>query len=107
MMLTWWFFHSVAVAAEAMVIPRSRSRSMKSITVVPSSMLPILCVIPVKNNTRSLTVVLPASMWAINPMFRIFVRSIFEATVVAIRVKSVLSGRIAGGVDDPPELMPV
>ncbi len=47
-------------------------------------------------------------MWAINPMLRIFLRSIFEeafeATVVAIRVKSDLSGVVAGGVDDPPEL---
>jgi hypothetical protein len=39
MMLMWWRFHSQWVAAEAIVMPRSRSSSMKSI-VAPTSSLP-------------------------------------------------------------------
>ena len=39
MMLTWWSFHMVKVAALWMVIPRSRSSSMESM-VAPTPSLP-------------------------------------------------------------------
>ena len=38
---------SVQTAAETIVMPRSRSCSIQSVTVVPSSTEPILCVLPV------------------------------------------------------------
>jgi hypothetical protein len=47
MMLMRWSFQKQVVAAEVMVMPRSRSCSIQSITVVPSSMSPIRWVTPV------------------------------------------------------------
>src|SRR3990167_4822523 len=62
----------VVIAAETMVIPRSLSWAIQSVTVVPSSTEPCLYVFPVSKRTLSVVVVLPASMWAIIPMFLIF-----------------------------------
>ena len=42
MMLIWWSFHSAVVAAAVIVMPRSRSCSIQSITAVPSCTSPIL-----------------------------------------------------------------
>ena len=50
------------VAALVIVIPRSCSWTIQSITAVPSSTVPILYTLPVKNRMRSVVVVLPASM---------------------------------------------
>ena len=72
MMLTRWSFHWAVVAAAVMVMPRSRSWGIQSMAVVPSSTPPTLWIRPVKNSARSVTVVLPASMWAMNPILRIF-----------------------------------
>ena len=47
MMLIRWSFHSQAVAAEVIVIPRSCSCSIQSITAAPSWTSPILWVRPV------------------------------------------------------------
>jgi hypothetical protein len=64
------------VAAAVMVMPRSRSSGIQSMTAVPSSTWPILCSTPETNRMRSLTVVLPASMWATTPRLRSRARSI-------------------------------
>ncbi len=58
------------VAALVIVIPRSCSWSIQSITARPSWTSPMRWVLPVKKSIRSDTVVFPASMWAIIPMFR-------------------------------------
>ena len=47
MMLIRWSFQKQVVAAEVMVIPRSFSCSIQSISVEPSSTSPILWVLPV------------------------------------------------------------
>ena len=47
MMLIRWSFHSQAVAAEVIVIPRSCSCSIQSMTAAPSWTSPILWVRPV------------------------------------------------------------
>ncbi len=47
MMLSRWSRQKQVVAAEVMVMPRSRSCSIQSMTVVPSWTSPILCVTPV------------------------------------------------------------
>ena len=47
MMLMRWPSHSQAVAAEVIVMPRSCSCSIQSITAAPSCTSPILCVRPV------------------------------------------------------------
>src|SRR5947199_8084535 len=52
-------------------MPRSRSCSIQSVTVVPSCTSPILWIMPVQNSTRSVIVVLPASICAAIPMFRV------------------------------------
>ena len=62
--------HSQLTAAAKIVIPRSRSCGSKSVTVVPSCTSPRLCTAPVRNSTRSVTVVLPASTWARIPRLR-------------------------------------
>ena len=71
MTLIVWPLHVAVVAAEVIVIPRSRSWAIQSIAVVPSSTPPILRMRPARYRTRSVTVVLPASMWAMKPMFRV------------------------------------
>ena len=71
-MLIWWSFQVEVMAAAVIVMPRSFSWGIQSMVVVPSSTPPIRWMTPVRNNTRSVTVVLPASMWAMNPMFLIF-----------------------------------
>src|SRR5918997_347998 len=58
------------VAALVMVIPRSRSWDIQSITALPSWTSPSLWVRPVYSSTRSVVVVLPASICAMIPMFR-------------------------------------
>jgi len=44
--LIWWPFQRNVVAAAEIVIPRSRSSSRKSMTVLPSWTSPTLCVKP-------------------------------------------------------------
>ena len=58
------------VAAAVMVMPRSRSCGIQSIWASPSWTSPILWMRPEWKRNRSLTVVLPASMWATMPMLR-------------------------------------
>ncbi len=62
--------HCAVMAADTMVMPRSRSCSIQSVTVVPSSTEPSLWVRPVWKRMRSVAVVLPASMCAMTPMLR-------------------------------------
>jgi hypothetical protein len=69
-MFSVWSRQRVEVTADVMVIPRSRSWSIQSITAVPSSTSPIRCEMPEKNRIRSVVVVLPASMWAMMPRLR-------------------------------------
>ena len=70
-MLMVFSFHSAVVAAEVIVMPRSLSWAIQSITAVPSSTPPILYIRPAIYKTRSVTVVLPASTCAIKPIFLI------------------------------------
>ena len=72
MMLIWWSSQKQVVAAEVIVIPRSRSCSIQSMVAAPSWTSPMRWSLPEKNRTRSVRVVLPASMWAMIPMFRRF-----------------------------------
>ena len=46
-MLIEWPFHSQEIAADCMVMPRSRSCTMKSVVVLPSCTSPCLCIFPV------------------------------------------------------------
>ena len=70
MMLMRWSRQNAVVAADVIVMPRSCSWAIQSIVAEPSWTSPILWVLPVKNRMRSVAVVLPASMWAMIPMFR-------------------------------------
>src|SRR5688572_30357209 len=72
MRLIRWSRHSTVVAAAVIVMPRSRSCSIQSRVALPSWTSPILWVLPVKNRMRSLVDVLPASMWAMIPILRMF-----------------------------------
>src|SRR3990167_6992785 len=74
----------VVIAAETMVIPRSLSCAIQSVTVVPSSTDPCLYVFPVSKRTLSVVVVLPASIWAIMPIFRIFSKGTTRSLVTVI-----------------------
>ena len=47
MMLIWLSRHETVVAAEVMVMPRSCSCAIQSMTAAPSCTSPILCVFPV------------------------------------------------------------
>ena len=47
MMLIEWPFHSQEMAADWMVMPRSRSWTMKSVVVLPSCTSPCLWILPV------------------------------------------------------------
>src|SRR5206468_2818294 len=76
------FFHSNVVAAAVIVIPRSRSCSIQSISVSPSWTSPTLWIFPEWNKKRSDTVVLPASMWATTPRLR--TRSILAMSLAGI-----------------------
>ena len=71
------------VTAEVMVMPRSRSCSIQSIWEAPSWVSPVLWMRPVKNSMRSVSVVLPASMWAAMPMLRVCARSVLIAVVMS------------------------
>ncbi len=71
-----WPSQGRRVAAEVMVMPRSRSSVIQSMTLVPSSTAPTRCSIPACTNMRSETVVLPASMWAAMPKLRSLEKSI-------------------------------
>src|SRR3972149_1120404 len=51
-------------------MPRSASSGSSSVVVVPMSTSPARCFVPLAKSIRSVTVVLPASMWAIMPMLR-------------------------------------
>src|SRR4051795_7464957 len=53
-------------------MPRSASSGSSSVVVVPMSTAPARCFAPLVNSMRSVTVVLPASICAMMPMFRIF-----------------------------------
>ena len=64
--------HMKLMAAEDMVIPRSRSWGRKSMTVFPLSTRPTMSVAPLKKRNCSVVVVFPASMCATMPTFRIF-----------------------------------
>src|SRR6185312_16189937 len=55
--------------AALMVMPRRRSSSRESVTVLPASTLPISPMTPVACNRRSVSEVLPASTWARIPRF--------------------------------------
>ena len=57
-------------------------------TAVPSCTSPILYVRPAKNKIRSLTVVLPASMWAQTPIFRTCLRSFAIVYFEALHTES-------------------
>ena len=70
-----WLRQAKLVAAAVMVMPRSRSCGIQSICASPSWTSPILWMRPEWNRKRSVTVVLPASMWATMPMLR--TRAIF------------------------------
>src|SRR5918999_4280325 len=72
------------VAALVMVIPRSRSWDIQSITALPSWTSPNLWVRPVYRRIRSVVVVLPASICAMIPMFRTRRSGVFLATCTAI-----------------------
>src|SRR5918992_4093100 len=72
------------VAALVMVIPRSRSWDIQSITALPSWTSPSLWVRPVYRRIRSVVVVLPASICAMIPMFRTRRSGIFLVTCTAI-----------------------
>src|ERR687894_2251208 len=72
------------VAALVMVIPRSRSWDIQSITALPSWTSPSLWVRPLYSSIRSVVVVLPASMCAMIPMFRTRRSGAFLATCTAI-----------------------
>ena len=65
-----WLRQAMLVAAAVMVMPRSRSCGIQSICASPSWTSPILWMRPEWNRKRSVTVVLPASMWATMPMLR-------------------------------------
>src|SRR5688572_18700949 len=54
-----------------MVMPRSASSASSSVVVVPISTSPARCLAPLANSIRSVTVVLPASIWAMMPILRI------------------------------------
>ena len=58
------------VAAEVMVMPRCFSWSIQSISLERKCTSPMLWMRPVKKRMRSVSVVLPASMWAMMPMLR-------------------------------------
>ena len=77
-------FHCVAVAAETIVIPLSLSWSIQSVAVFPSSTVPNLWIRPEKYRTLSDTVVLPASICAIKPIFLVCFKE-FCATVCILQ----------------------
>ena len=58
------------VAAEVMVMPRCFSCTIQSSSVEPARTSPMAWMRPVKKRMRSVSVVLPASMWAMMPMLR-------------------------------------
>ena len=81
MMLILWSFQKQVTAADVIVIPRSFSCAIQSV-VAPSPSprtTPILCVKPVRYKIPSVVVVLPASIWAIIPIFLKF----FSGTCVS------------------------
>ena len=53
-------------------MPRSRSCSIQSIVAHPSCTSPMRWTLPVKYRIRSLSVVFPASIWAMMPILRMF-----------------------------------
>lgn len=63
--------------------PLSRSMSIKSVTVLPSSTSPTVGMVPARKSNCSVTVVFPASMWAMTPMFRI----LFEHSVEGVETE--------------------
>ena len=75
---------NAVVAADVIVIPRSCSCAIQSMTAAPSCTSPILWVRPVKYRIRSVVVVLPASMCAMIPMFRTFSSAILSPATVAV-----------------------
>ncbi len=86
MMLMRWSRQNAVVAADVIVMPRSCSWTIQSIVAEPSWTSPILWVLPVKNRMRSVAVVLPASMWAMIPMFRTRSSSSILGIFVSLRV---------------------
>src|SRR5437868_9804263 len=91
---------AMVVAAAVMVMPRSRSWGIQSIWASPSWTSPSLWMRPEWNRKRSLTVVLPASMWATMPMLR--TRVIFGGA--AISETGQYTGRRGGGDGEVVEL---
>ncbi len=65
-------------------MPRSRSWAIQSVVVSPSCTAPILCFRPVRYKMPSVVVVLPASIWAIMPMFRILSIGVFLAAIYSL-----------------------
>ncbi len=63
-------FHSHEVAADWIVMPRFLSSSRKSMVASPSWTSPMAWIFWARKRIRSVTVVLPASMWAMIPMLR-------------------------------------
>src|SRR5512145_1197316 len=86
--------HSKLVTADVMVMPRSRSSSIQSMTASPSWTSPILCVLPAAKSSRSVSVVFPASMWAMIPMLRM-ARIRFTAPGSLLSVSGVTVGRLS------------
>src|SRR5215471_17854977 len=68
-----------------MVMPRSRSCAIQSVVVSPSWTAPILCFRPVRYKMPSVVVVLPASIWAMMPMFLIFASGYFFSAIRSLR----------------------
>ncbi len=68
-------FHRKVTQAAKIVMPRCCSSGSSSVSVVPESTAPARCLAPLINSICSVTVVFPASMWAMMPMLRIFVSS--------------------------------
>src|SRR5262245_39456211 len=98
MMLMTWFDHSTWVAADWIVMPRLRSSSRKSMVASPSWTSPTLWILAVTNRMRSVTVVLPASMWAMMPMLRPRRRRSFPwaGLVWGFTAVVMLAGRLGG-----------
>jgi hypothetical protein len=73
--ISWmrWPCQSQVTAAARIVMPLRCSIGCESVRVVPSWTSPAARMRPVKRRTRSVTVVLPASTWAMMPRLRIWV----------------------------------
>ena len=99
MILILWSFQKQVTAAEVMVIPRSFSCAIQSVVAPSPSPLttPILCVKPVRYKIPSVVVVLPASIWAMIPIFLKFCNGTFAAICLSF-VKNSYCSRFSGAI---------